>query len=553
MPPSVAVPRWRRTVAVTAGSALALAGTAALLGAPSGAGSSHREAPLIAGDPAADNTDTYAFVSPDDPETVTLIANWLPFQEPGGGPNFYPWATEDQARYNIKIDNNGDAVPDITYQWRFRTDDTRGDVDYGGADGTFLYNNGPVNSLDDDTLLFDQTYDLVRIDGDGEEQVVVEGGRVAPSFVGDASMPNYASLRDQAIVDTSEGGRAFAGQADDPFFLDLRVFDLLYGGDLSQVGVDTLAGFNVNAVALQVPISELVAGDDPVIGVWSTTDRPSMRVQDADGSQSYDGEWVQVSRLGNPLVNEVVIPAQLKDAFNALPPEGDAGVQAAVDKVLDPEVSKLLEAIYGLPAKETPRTDLQAIFLTGLAGLNQPADVTPSEQLRLNTSIPPTADPDRLGVLAGDTAGFPNGRRLTDDVVDIALQAVAGAVSVDDQGAPTGVEIVEPLAAGDAVDANDQAFGMTFPYLALPNSGSTVSHGGAGGEAGPGIDSPMPSGGMDTGRGAVTPTAALPESRGGLALTVAGAGALLAAAGAAGLVARRRHRGDDGHTARTAA
>jgi hypothetical protein len=530
-----AVPRWRRAAAVSVGAALAVAGTAALLGAPAGVGSSHREAPLIAGDPAADNTDTYAFVSPDDPDTVTLIANWLPFQEPGGGPNFYPWATGDQARYNIKIDNNGDAVPDITYQWRFETQDTRGDVDYGGADGTFLYNNGPVNSLDDATLLFSQTYDLVRIDADGEEEVIVDGAPVAPSHVGDASMPNYASLRDQAIVETTEGGQSFAGQADDPFFLDLRVFDLLYGGDLSQVGVDTLEGFNVNSVALQVPISELVDGDDPVIGVWSTTDRPSMRVQDADGSQSFDGDWVQVSRLGNPLVNEVVIPAQLKDAFNALAPEADASVDAAVAKVLDPELSILLEAIYGLPAKETPRTDLQAIFLTGLAGLNQPAEVTPSEQLRLNTSIAPTADPDRLGVLAGDNAGFPNGRRLTDDVVDIALQAVAGAVSVDEAGAPTGVEIVEPLAAGDAVDANDQAFGMAFPYLALPNSGSTVSHGSAGAE--PGVGSPMPSGGMDTGQATSAQATALPEVPLGLAVALLGAAALV---GTVGLVAVQR-------------
>lgn len=508
----------RRACAALVGSALAFSGTAVLLGAGTGVASSHREAPLTADDPAIDNTDTYAFVSPDAPDTVTLIANWTPFQEPGGGPNFYPWADAQEARYNIKVDNNGDAVPDITYQWRFATQDTRGDVDYGGANGTFLYNNGAVNSLSDATLLFKQTYDLVRIDAAGTETVVVSGAPVSPSHVGDASMPNYAALREESIVDAG-AGRAYAGQADDPFFLDLRVFDLLYGGDLSEVGVDSLDGFNVNSVALQVPISELVAGDDPVIGVWSTTDRASVTTRAADGTAAPSGDFVQVSRLGNPLVNEVVVPANLKNAFNALPPEGDAGVQAVVDKVLQPELPKLIEGIYGLEAKEEPRTDLQAIFLTGLGGLNQPATATPSEQLRLNTSIPPTDEPNRLGVLAGDNAGFPNGRRLADDALDIALQAVAGAVSVDEAGAPTGVEIVVPLAAGDAVDSNDNDFGDAFPYLALPNSGSTVSHADIDSTGG----GTMPSGGMDTGLAATDAAAgtAATDTAGTAAMSVA--------------------------------
>lgn len=468
--------RARRAGAALAASAVAVSGTYVLLSPGAGTASSHREAPLIAGDPTADNTDTYAFVSPDSPDTVTLIANWYPFQEPAGGPNFYPWATDDQARYNIKIDNDGDAVPDITYRWEFQTIDTRGDVDYpeSEADGTFLYNNGPVTSFDDPTLLFKQTYTLTQVNEDGTTNVLVEGAPVAPSRVGDASMPDYQALRDEAVVDAGDGGLSFVGQAEDSFFLDLRVFDLLYGGDLSEVGTDTLAGYNVNSVALQVPIDGITAVDETVVGIWSTTDRPGMRVQGADGSQSYDGDFVQVSRLGQPLVNEVVIPAYLKDAFNALAPENDASVTPAVDKVLDPELSKLLEAIYGLPAKETPRTDLAAIFLTGLNGLNQPAGVTPAELLRLNTAIVPATEPNRLGVLAGDNAGFPNGRRLTDDVVDIAIQAVAGAVSVDETGAPTGVELIEALAAGDAVNENDVAFGAAFPYLALPRSGSDV-------------------------------------------------------------------------------
>jgi len=428
---------------------------ATLLAAEVGTASSHREAPLTALDPQADNTDTYAFVSPDSPDTTTLIANWIPFEEPAGGPNFYLFG--DDAHYNINIDNDGDAKPDITYRWRFETADNRGT-------DTFLYNNGPVTSLDDENLLVTQTYTLEKITGNKVE-TLLEGAPVAPSHVGDASMPDYAALRAEAVTGVEGGGLSFAGQADDSFFLDLRVFDLLYGGDLSEVGADTLSGYNVNSVALQVPSAELTEGDDPVVGVWSTTERPTMRVQNADGSQRYRGNYVQMSRLGMPLVNELVIPAGLKDAFNALPPAKDATVPEVVDRVNDPEVPQLIEAIYGIPAPEAPREDIFAIFLTGIDGLNKPeGKVTPAEMLRLNTSIPPASEPNRLGVLGGDTAGFPNGRRLADDVVDIEIQALEGAVR-------TG-ELVEALAAGDAVDENDLPFQETFPYLALPHSGS---------------------------------------------------------------------------------
>ena len=453
-----------------------------MLGASTSTASSHREAPLILNDPQADNTDVYAFVSPDKPDMVTLIANWIPFEEPAGGPNFYPFS--DNAHYNIKIDNNGDAKPDVTYRWTFASS-------YETED-TFLYNTGPVNSFDDPTLNFKQTYTLEEISGDGDSETLIEGAPVAPSNVGAASMPNYAALRDEAIVDIDEG-LSFAGQADDPFFLDLRIFDLLYGGDLSETGEDTLNGYNVNSVAIQVPAEDLTKGGDPVIGVWSTTDRPGMRVQNADGTQEYKGDAVQVSRLGNPLVNEVVIPVGLKDAFNALAPENDASVQAAVDRVNDPEVPKLIEAIYGIEAPETPRDDLFAIFLTGVKGLNMPkGEVQPAELLRLNTSIPPADEPNRLGVLAKDIAGFPNGRRLADDVVDIEIQALEGAVR-------TG-ELVDALAAGDGVNANDVAFGTSFPYLALPHSGSAVGE--------------SPDGGVDAGGGGTAPNADTATARG---------------------------------------
>ncbi|SEO98730.1 DUF4331 domain-containing protein [Amycolatopsis saalfeldensis] len=449
------------------------------------AASSHREAPLIAADPPVDNTDVYAFVSPDKPDTVTLVANWYPFEEPNGGPNFYPWATD--AHYDIKIDSDGDGKPDLTYRWTFKTDDRRGK-------STFLYDNGPVTSLTDENLLFRQTYSLDVIDRYGRSENLVRSANAAPSNTGAASMPNYGALRDQAITNLPGGGKTFAGQADDPFFLDLRVFDLLYGGNLSEVGQDTLRGYNVNTIALQVPKSALALNRDatrnPVIGVWSDTERQSLTIK-TPGRQNQLGPYVQVSRLGNPLVNEVVVPAGLKDRFNSLTPDQDHTIPDLVNRVTSPEVPRLIQSIYGLPAPATPRNDLAEIFLTGIttkaggpikADLNSQlnnADVnakrfTPSEMLRLNTAVPVAANPNRLGVLAGDLQGFPNGRRLTDDVVDIEVQALEGA-------AQTGV-IVPALAAGDKVNANDVPFGSAFPYVALPHN-SAVNAGSAGGGA----------------------------------------------------------------------
>jgi hypothetical protein len=474
--------RARRVGAAMAAFGITCAGAVTLLGPSDAGASSHREAPLIAADPAVDNTDVYAFVSPDRPGYVTLIANFIPFEEPNGGPNFYPFATD--ATYNIKVDSNGDAKPDAVFRYTFHNVDKRGG-------NTFLYNNGPVTSLDDPNLLFRQTYTLAASFDGGPFRTRAANAPVAPSRVGPASMPNYRALRDQAAMTLPGGWKTFAGQADDPFFLDLRVFDLLYGGNLSEVGQDTLAGYNVNTIALQVPFQDVALNGDasrnPVIGVWSTTERPRVRI--TGPAANAHGPWTQVSRLGNPLVNEVVVPANLKDAFNALPPEKDASVAPVVARVKDPEVPKLIQSIYGIKAPATPRNDLVEIFLTGIttkaggpikADLNSQlnnADVIssrfrPSEMLRLNLSIKPTAHPNRLGVLAGDLQGFPNGRRLSDDVVDIELQALEGA-------AQTG-KLVDALAKGDAVNANDNAFGSTFPYLALPNVGAVNKGGGTG-------------------------------------------------------------------------
>ncbi|TMK53000.1 MAG: DUF4331 domain-containing protein [Actinobacteria bacterium] len=463
----------KRAWALGLASALvaALAASAPGLRGGVASASSHREAPLIAADPQHDNTDLYAFVSPDKPDTVTFVANWIPFEEPNGGPNFYPFAAG--SHYDISIDNRGRGMPDITYRWTFSNQDNRGT-------GTFLNNNGPVTSLGDPHLLFKQTYTLQEIQGD-QTTTLVSNGIAAPSDVGPASMPDYASLRSQA-VSTFEGGQArtLAGQAADPFFLDLRVFFLLYGANLKETGHNTLAGFNVNTIVLQVPTSDVVLNGDrgrnPVIGIWSTTSKRTLKL--TPGKATPTGDFVQVSRLGSPLINEVIVPAALKDAFNALPPSQDHTLAALVDRVRNPEVPKLVQSIYGIPAPAAPRNDLAEIFLTGICKtcgpiaadlnsqkMNQDVDAAsfvPAEELRLNTSIAPTANPNRLGVLGGDAAGYPNGRRLNDDVVDIEVQALEGA----------GVgQLVIALAGGDGVDVPANPIASSFPYVALPNTG----------------------------------------------------------------------------------
>jgi hypothetical protein len=288
-------------------------------------------------------------------------------------------------------------------------------------------------------------------------------------------------LRDQAITKLQGGGQVYAGPADDPFFADLRVFDLLYGANLSEVGQDTLKGYNVNTIALQIPKHMLALKGDakrnPVIGIWADTERQTLRL--SPGAAKAEGPFVQVSRLGNPLVNEVVSSAGIKDAFNGLEPVNDAKVQALLDRVNQPELPKLIEQIYGIKAPAEPRADLAEIFLTGIttkangpikvdlnSQLNNadvdPKKFAPSEQLRLNMSIAPNPQPNRLGVLAGDTQGFPNGRRLFDDVVDIEIQALEGAAASG--------KLVKALAAGDKVHHNDVEFAPNFPYVGLPRN-----------------------------------------------------------------------------------
>jgi hypothetical protein len=444
-----------------AASAALGAGLFAGLGSTPGVASSHREAPLTAADPQIDQTDLYAFVSPDAPDTVTFVSSWIPFEEPAGGPNFYLWAPK--TNYDIKIDNDGDAKADITYRWTFKTHYRSGN--------TFLYDTGPVTSLDDPNLNIYQTYDLTRMTAGGGSKVLLDDAPVAPSNVGQASMPDYnADLFDAATTGFANGkAQSWVGQSDDAFFLDLRVFDLLYGGDLSEVGDDTLAGFNVNTMALQVPSKGLKGPHGQIIGVWNTASRGSTRVEHGDGSRSFSGSDVQVSRLGSPLVNEVVVPVGLKDYFNASKPRDDAQYLPAVQ---DPELPHLLNAVYGTDVPDsdakTPgvqRADLIQVFLTGVDGLNQPDGVTPSEMLRLNMATPPCSSAcSRLGVIGGDVAGFPNGRRLSDDVIDVSLRAVLGVLLPDHQA------IADTI--GDGVNTNDVPFLDSFPYVAYPHSGS---------------------------------------------------------------------------------
>jgi hypothetical protein len=447
--------------------------------------SSHREAPAITEDPTVDCTDVYSFVSPDRPDTVTVIANYIPLQEPSGGPNYYKFS--DTALYEIHVDNDGDAIEDVTFQFRFTTTTKN--------DRTFLYNTGPITVAaggdDYDGLNVVQRYTLTRVDGDrrrGTKTVIAQGLLVAPTNVGPKSIPDYGVLAQEAIHQLPGGITAFAGPRDDPFFINLgRTFDLINVDPFLATGLETggpdhLAGFNCSTIALQIPMSLITAdGSTPtdasnpnsIVGIWSTASRRQVRLTRVGGKEPVvGGAWVQVSRLGMPLVNEVVIPRKDKDVFNNAQPKDDGQF---LDYVVNPEMGAILDLLFGtnglnpigLPVAPAPRNDLVTAFLTGVPGLTEKG--TPCEYQRLNLAIPPTpvADRDRLGVLAGQLDGFPNGRRLEDDVVDIALRVVQG-VLVD------GATYNTPL--GDLCPANDKPFLATFPYLAAPHDGVTRQH-----------------------------------------------------------------------------
>jgi hypothetical protein len=426
--------------------------------------SSHREAPFIGGDPEADATDVYAFRSPDRPDTVTLVANYVPLEVAAAGPNFYKFG--EDVLYEINVDNDGDARDDLSFQFRFNDRINNGN--------TFLYNTGPITSLNDPNLNQEQFYSVSMLKGSDhddslrEGQVIDKNLQVAPANVGRVSYPEgYRKVANDAIYSIGGGVKVFAGPRDDPFFADLGgIFDLLQGIE----GEDYLKDLNVHTMAVQVPISMLKGPKDSVIGVRTTSYRQSMSVLRPIGNpdsklndpRSTKGPWVQLSRLDMPLVNELVIPLKDKNRWNGSKPRFDSQF---AKYVLDPEPARLIEAILGVNVPSPPRNDLATIFLTGIPGLNKPAGVEASSQLRLNMAIQPSDNPNRLGVLRGDNAGFPNGRRLADDVVDIELQALAGGTPLT-----PGFNKAPNNQLGDGVDANDVPFRNSFPYLADPQA-----------------------------------------------------------------------------------
>ena len=493
-------------------AAVAVAALAAALVGPApvdGTASSHREAPLISEDPVADNTDVYAFVSPDNSDTVTILANYIPLEEPAGGPNFHGFG--DNVLYEIKIDNTGDGEEDISYQFRFRTETRNPD--------TFLYNTGPIDTLSDTDWNRPQFYSVTRVDGgQGRGAVLADDLPTPPVNIGPRSTPHYRSLMGAAVSSLpGGGGQVYAGQIDDPFYVDLgSVFDLAGLRPFNPAhaiplpaenGVDGVGGFNTHAIALQVPIAELTKDrelstgpndPDAVIGVYATASRQRVQVLSKDAKPRWAGKFVQVSRLANPLINEVVIPLGKKDRWNASDPSEDAQF---VDEYLEPEVTRLENGLYEVldDAPETSRDDLVAILLTGvdLRAVGGPINLnftgsTKADLIRLNTGIAPTAlagAGNRLGVLEGDFAGFPNGRRLEDDVTDIELRAFACGYG------PVVAPVVEALGEcdgnadrapnnvlGDGVDKNDRPFHVGFPYAAEPHQGyEHVHHSSVGG------------------------------------------------------------------------
>jgi Domain of unknown function (DUF4331) len=476
------------TLALALGALAAAAAVAALTERArpeAAAASSHREAPLISEDPGADNTDLYAFRTQDAPGTVTIVANYIPLEEPAGGPNFAQF--DDDVLYAIHVDNDGDAVEDVSYEFRFTTGLRN--------PNTFLYNTNRITSLDDPARNRPQTYTVTKVDHDAKRSTVLASNvQTPPVNIGPRSTPNdagqYDALAQAAVRTLADGTKLFAGQRDDPFYVDLgSIFDL---GGLrpfnsfhliplaNAAGVDDVAGYNTHSIVMQVPISQIGSPPNKVLGIYASASRQKVRILDEkSGGEQAEGKWVQVSRLGNPLVNEVIIPLGKKDLWNRSEPEDDAQFEQHYSS---PELAGLVNLLYpGLPdAPTTNRGDLVSVLLTGIGpvpGVTANFNSTGprrADLLRLNVDIPASAAVgagNRLGTLAGDIAGFPNGRRLEDDVVDIEVRAVAcgyGGVL----NSLLGLCNLSPNnAIGDGVNANDRPFSTTFPYLAGPQSG----------------------------------------------------------------------------------
>jgi Domain of unknown function (DUF4331) len=473
---------------------------------------SHREAPKISKDPVADNTDLYAFVSPDKPDTVTILANYIPLEEPAGGPNFNTFG--DDVLYEIIVDNDGDGLEDVTYQFRFKTK--------VGNPNTFLYNTGPISSISDSSWNVKQFYSVTKVAGprrSGSSTTLGTDLPTPPVNIGPRSTPNYVDLANSAINTLSDGSLVFAGQRDEAFYVDLgSIFDLAALRPFQNLhliptpaapGVDTTKGFSVHTIAIQVPTKMLShdgstptdpKDNDSVVGIWASASRRKATILPGDGDDDDSGQldedsspgiqtgpFTQVSRLGMPLINEVIIPLGKKDLWNTTHPRFDSQFLAYYQT---PELQKLLPVLYpgvfpSLAAYSKPRADLVAILLTGIPsgiipGFQNFTGTLQADYLRLNMAIPPSASPNRLGIVGGDLAGFPNGRRVVDDVIDIELKAVAGATIplVDSGFAADGAAGL----VGDGVDSNPiqppntTPFLSTFPYLPHPVPGYEHSH-----------------------------------------------------------------------------
>ena len=462
--------------------------------------SSHREAPEISKDPVADSTDVYAFVSPDRPDSITLISNYIPLEDPAGGPNFFEFG--DDVLYRIVVDNDGDGKGDVTYEFRFNTIVENPD--------TFLYNTGQILGIDSPSWNRKQFYSVTRITRDkrGRQRTVVLGRDLPcpPCNIGPRSTPNYAALADAAINDLPGDVRVFAGQRLDGFYVDLgSIFDLgalrpfqnlhLLNMPGAAEGVDALRSFNVHSIAIQVPISQLTRDGstptDPMspiaaIGVYASASRRKAQVRDDHAHTHQSGPYVQVSRLGNPLFNEVVVPMADKDRWNKLSPDQD---HRFAQYVAQPELAKLLPVLYpgvfpNLAAYTADRADLLAILLTGIPagiipGFQNFTGTTQADLLRLNVAIPPAASQNILGILGGDLAGFPNGRRVQDDITTIELRAIAGATIplVDPGYTPDGAAALisdgtgGPVVLDGTMPPANVTYLDVFPYLDHPRSG----------------------------------------------------------------------------------
>ncbi len=442
--------------------------------------SSHREAPGISKDPVADSTDLYAFTSSDHPNSVTLIANYIPLEGPDGGPNFYSFG--DDVLYEIHVTNGGSAQDAITYQFRFTTEYT--------DPNTFLYNTGVITSLTSSSWNVRQFYSVTRV-RNGHSELLAKRLACPPVNVGVRSTPDYHALA-AAAVHSLDGGWVFAGQRREGFYVDLgSIFDLgvlrPFQNDhlipLPAVGgVDSTKQLNVHSIAIQIPKTHLTrhgdlpsdpAAADSVIGVYTTASRRKSTI--LEGGRSTDvGPWVQVSRLGMPLINEVVIPIGRKDFWNSTDPVHDAQFKP---DYAHPQLAGLLPVLYpgvfpNLAAYTKERADLEAILLTGIpsgvvAGFQNSTGSTAADLLRLNMAIPPASSPNVNGILGGDLAGFPNGRRVFDDVATIEIRAIAGAT----------IPLVDPTFTPDgAAGAVSDFSAAQFSSGQVPGSGRYINH-----------------------------------------------------------------------------